>query len=149
MWRIRQATADDAVHVRLIARAAFLKYVPRMGCEPMPMSADFAAAIALGRVVVIEASGSVGGCMIAWPETDAYFIDVVAVDPTRQGQGLGRQLFDHAASEAERCGLHELRLYTNAAMTENLSMYARMGFVETHRATEQGHHRVYLRRTLG
>ena len=41
-----------------------------------------------------------------------------------------------------------IRLYTNAAMTENLSMYAHMGFVETHRAIEKGFNRVYLRWTL-
>jgi hypothetical protein len=33
-------------------------------------------------------------------------------------------------------------------MTENLSMYAHLGFVETHRAMEKGFHRVYLRLTL-
>jgi len=36
----------------------------------------------------------------------------------------------------------------NEAMTENLSMYAHLGFVETHRAVEKGFHRVYLRLTL-
>jgi len=41
--------------------------------------------------------------------------------------------------------LAAIRLYTNAAMTENLSMYAHMGFVETHRAIEKGFNRVYLR----
>jgi hypothetical protein len=44
--------------------------------------------------------------------------------------------------------LPALRLYTNAAMTENLLMYAHLGFVETHRATEKGFHRVYLRLAL-
>jgi hypothetical protein len=41
--------------------------------------------------------------------------------------------------------LSAIRLYTNAAMTENLSMYAHLGFVETHRAVEKGFDRVYLR----
>jgi len=55
---------------------------------------------------------------------------------------------DHAVSEARRRRLSAVRLYTNAAMTENLSMYAHMGFVETHRAVEKGFDRVYLRWTL-
>jgi len=29
-------------------------------------------------------------------------------------------------------------------MTENLSMYAHLGFVETHRVTEDGFNRVYM-----
>ena len=39
-------------------------------------------------------------------------------------------------------------LYTNVMMTENLSMYAHIGFVETHRAMEKGFHRVYMRWNL-
>jgi ribosomal protein S18 acetylase RimI-like enzyme len=65
-----------------------------------------------------------------------------------QGKGWGRRLIDHASTEAEALGLSALRLYTNAAMTENLSMYAHLGFVETHRATEGGFNRVYMRLSL-
>ena len=54
----------------------------------------------------------------------------------------------HAVGEARRRRLPAIRLYTNAAMTENLSIYAHMGFVETHRAVEKGFNRVYLRWTL-
>ena len=44
--------------------------------------------------------------------------------------------------------LPALRLYTNVAMTENLAMYRHLGFVETHRAVEDGYHRVHLRYRL-
>jgi hypothetical protein len=42
----------------------------------------------------------------------------------------------------------KIDLYANAAMTENLSMYAHIGFIETHRALENGFNRVYLRLNL-
>jgi ribosomal protein S18 acetylase RimI-like enzyme len=142
---IRRATADDAAPMRAIALAAYAKYVPRIGREPAPMGADYEAEVAANRAVVIEAAGSVRGYMIAWPESDAYFIDNIGVDPESQGGGLGRRLIDHAASQAERLGLPALRLYTNALMSENLAMYAHIGFVETHRALEKGFHRVYMR----
>jgi ribosomal protein S18 acetylase RimI-like enzyme len=109
------------------------------------MSADFATAVAADHVVVIETAGVIDGYMVAWPELDAYFIENIAVDPARQHQGLGRKLIDHAAAEARRHNLSAIRLHTNAAMTENLSMYAHIGFVETHRATEKGFNRVYMR----
>jgi ribosomal protein S18 acetylase RimI-like enzyme len=145
---IRRAMAEDTARISAIARAAYTKYVPRIGREPAPMLADFAAEVAAGHVVVIGTAGAVDGYMIAWPEMDAYFIDNVAVDPARQGQGLGRRLMDHAVGEAKRHRLSAIRLYTNAAMTENLSMYAHMGFVETHRAVEKGFNRIYMRWNL-
>jgi ribosomal protein S18 acetylase RimI-like enzyme len=146
---IRSATADDAARIVAIARAAFAKYVPRIGREPSPMVADFVAEIAAHRIVVIETAGKVSGYMIAWPEADAYFIDNIAVDPACQGEGLGRRLMEYAVAQANRLRLRALRLYTNVLMIENLSMYAHLGFVETHRGTtEKGFNVVYMRRSL-
>jgi ribosomal protein S18 acetylase RimI-like enzyme len=141
---IRRATPDDASRIRAIAQAAYVKYVPRIGRAPAPMVADFDALIASGHAVVVEGGGAIKGYMISWPEADAYFIDNIAVDPAHQGQGLGRYLIAHAAAQADRLGLPAVRLYTNVAMTENLAMYARIGFVETHRTVEDGFQRVYL-----
>ena len=143
--KIRDATVGDAARIGTIARAAYSKYVPRIGREPAPMAADHDAEIAAQRDVVIEVAGKVGGYMVSWPEADAYFIETIAVDPDYQGGGLGRRLVEYAAAQARRLQLPALRLYTNAAMTENLSMYAHFGFVETHRAIENGFDRVYLR----
>ena len=145
---IRAAAAGDVARIRAIARAAFAKYVPRVGREPAPMTADYEAEVAAQRTVVIEVAGTVDGYMVAWPEDDAYFIDNIGVEPSRQGTGLGHRLLEHAAAEAARLQLPALRLYTNIAMVENLSMYAHLGFVETHRATEKGFDRIYLRRSL-
>ena len=154
MELIRRATEDDVERIAAIARAAYGKYVPRIGREPPPMLADFAAEVAAGHVVVIEIVRAVEGYLISWPKMDAYFIDNIAVDPTRQGLGLGRQLMEYAVLEAKRHNLSAIQLYTNATMTENLAMYAHMGFVQTHRVMETQFHvetgssRVYMRRSL-
>ncbi len=146
--RIRGARAEDASRIGEIARAAYQRYLPRIGRAPAPMAADFAAQIAAGHVAVIEADGATAGYMVAWPEADAYLIDNIAVDPAWQGRGLGRRLIQHAELEARRHALDAVRLYTNAAMTENLALYARLGFVETHRAAEHGFNRVFMWRAL-
>jgi len=118
------------------------------------MLADFAAEVAAGHVVVIEIARAVGGYLISWPKMEAYFIDNIAVDPAHQGLGLGRQLMEYAVREAKRHNLSAIQLYTNATMTENLAMYAHMGFVETHRVMETQFHietgfpRVYMCRML-
>jgi GNAT superfamily N-acetyltransferase len=141
---IREAAADDAVRLHGIARAAYAKYVPRIGREPAPMLADYHTLIAAGLVVVIEQASQPLGYLIAWPEADAYVIDNIAIDPARQGQGLGRQLMEHAIAQARRLNLPALRLYTNAVMTENLAIYGHMGFVETHRAVNDGYDRIFM-----
>jgi len=142
---IRPATAADTEKIGAIARAAYSTYVPRIGREPAPMVADFAAHIARNVAVVIETDSEVRGFMMAWPGADAYFVDNIAVAPASQGQGLGRKLIGHAANEARRHNLSTVRLYSNVAMTENLAMYRHIGFVETHRAMEYGFNRVYMR----
>jgi hypothetical protein len=40
-----------------------------------------------------------------------------------------QQLMEYAVREAKRHNLSAIQLYTNATMTENLAMYAHMGFV--------------------
>jgi ribosomal protein S18 acetylase RimI-like enzyme len=146
--RIRVAGAADVAAVRAIARAAYAKYVPRIGREPSPMTADYTAAVDMRHAVVVEVADKVCGYMVAWPEGDAYFIESIGVGPQSQGQGLGRRLIEHAVAEARRGGLPALSLYTNEAMTENLAMYAHFGFAETHRVTEAGFRRVYMRWVL-
>lgn len=145
---IRAATAGDADRVQTIARAAYANYVARMGREPPPMLADFPALIAAGIIVVIESAGVVCGYMAAWPEPDVYLVDNLAVEPARQGKGLGRFLIEYAVDEARRLNLPALRLYTNVAMRENLAIYRHLGFVETARVLEDGLHRVHMRLTL-
>ena len=42
-----------------------------------------------------------------------------------------------------------MRLYTNEAMTENLSFYPRHGYRETGRAVQDGFRRVFFSKTVG
>lgn len=146
---IRGATPEDTDRIVAIARAAYVKYVPRIGREPAPMTVNFAARIAAGHAIIVEDGEGIKGYMVSWPEADAYFIDNIAVDPQHQGKGLGRYLIEHAATEANRLQLPTVRLYTNVAMTETLAMYAHIGFVETRRAVEDGFQRAYLSWSLG
>jgi GNAT superfamily N-acetyltransferase len=146
---IRAATAADTNRIIAIADAAYAKYIPRLdGRKPGPLLADYPAAVAQGHTVVIGREDQIDGYMVAWPEADAYLIEILGVDPPAQGKGLGRKLIQHAADEARRHGLPALRLYTNVVMTENIPLYRHLGFIETHRAFEEGFHRIYMRREL-
>ena len=51
-------------------------------------------------------------------------------------------------AEARRRGHSQVRLYTHVLMVENVAIYGRLGFLETHRVTEKGYDRVYMTKRL-
>ena len=83
------------------------------------------------------------------PKPDHLLLDNIAVRPDRQGEGLGLRLIGFAEGETRRLGHAELRLYTHVIMTENIALYARVGFVETGRGREAGYDRVFMTKRLG
>ena len=74
--------------------------------------------------------------------------DLPAIRPSAQGAGLGRRLLEFAEEQARQRGLARLDLYTNEVMTENQAIYARLGYRETGRRTEDGYQRVYMEKDL-
>jgi ribosomal protein S18 acetylase RimI-like enzyme len=76
-------------------------------------------------------------------------LDNVAVSPDAQGLGLGRRMLQFAERAAMALGYQSVKLYTNEAMTENIGLYSRLGYVETHRVEEKGLRRVYMSKLLG
>jgi ribosomal protein S18 acetylase RimI-like enzyme len=75
-------------------------------------------------------------------------LDNVAVAPAAQGSGLGRLLLEFAEHAATKAGYHAIKLYTNEAMMENIALYSRIGYAETHRVEEKRLRRVYMRKLL-
>ena len=146
---IRPATAHDVAPVQALIEAAYALYIPRIGARPGPMLEDYAALIAQGRVEVFEKQGQVLGVLVLIAQADGLLLDNVAVSPAAQGRGLGRQLMAHAEARARQLGLEVVRLYTNEAMSENLGLYERLGYRETHRAEQAGFRRVFMEKRLG
>ncbi|KTC22368.1 MULTISPECIES: GNAT family N-acetyltransferase [Pseudomonas] len=146
---IRPATAHDVAPVQALIEAAYALYIPRIGARPGPMLEDYAALIAQGRVEVFEEQGQVLGVLVLIAQADGLLLDNVAVSPAAQGRGLGRQLMAHAEARARQLGLEVVRLYTNEAMSENLGLYERLGYRETHRAVQAGFRRVFMEKRLG
>ena len=140
----RLATAHDRPAVEAVVRAAYSRYVSRIGREPGPMLDDYAALIRDGRVHVVVRGGAVKGVLVLRPGPDAMLLDNVAVAPDAQGSGIGRAMLAFAERAAADAGYATVTLYTNEAMTENLELYARIGYSETHRAVEKGLRRIYM-----
>jgi N-acetylglutamate synthase-like GNAT family acetyltransferase len=145
---IRPAHAADVAAVSALVKDAYSIYLARNGKVPGPMRDDYAALIADQRVHVLEANGEIVGLVVLIPEARAMLLDNVAVHPRAQGRGFGVRLIAFAEQRARAAGLPALRLYTQDIMTENLALYSRLGFVETHRAKEIGLNRVYMTKAL-
>jgi ribosomal protein S18 acetylase RimI-like enzyme len=145
---IRRAVPADRSFVESIVQAAYAHYVPRIGREPAPMTDDYAGRIERGEVHVLENNGVIQGLVVLIPETGAMLLDNIAVAPACRGQGLGRIPLDFAERTAREAGYGVIRLYTNAAMTENIALYIRTGYAETHRDGEKGFRRVYMEKRL-
>ena len=133
----------------MIAAAAYQQYVPRIGRPPAPMTADYSAAIRRGRAWVAVEDGEVAGFVVLVAEPGYLLLENVAVLPAAQGRGIGARLLALAEEHARSLRLPEVRLYTNEAMTENLTYYPRHGYTETHRMQQDGFQRVFFRKRLG
>jgi GNAT superfamily N-acetyltransferase len=144
---IRRAHAADADAVGACARAAYARYVPRIGRAPAPMVADYGALITAGHVHVAEQDG-VAGFVTFFRDRDAMLLESVAVLPDRAGRGIGTALIAYCEAAARDAGLSCVRLYTNAAMHENLLLYPRLGYAQAGRRHEDGFDRVFFEKRL-
>jgi GNAT superfamily N-acetyltransferase len=144
----RCAVPGDVDVLRAIAAAAYRQYIPRIGQRPAPMTADYAQAVRDRQAWAAIENGAIVGFAILIPQPGCLLLDNVAVRPAAQGRGVGTRLLALAEDHARRLGLSEIRLYTNEAMTENLAYYLRHGYAETHRAEQDGFHRVFFRKLI-
>jgi ribosomal protein S18 acetylase RimI-like enzyme len=140
---LRLALSADVAPIQALVRAAFVRYVPRIGREPAPMGVDYGVPVSEGRCWVAEDHGRLAGMMQCAVRDGFLEVETLAVAGEAQGRGVGTKLLVYAEERARRLGLPEVRLYTNEAMTENLAYYPRRGFREIERATHHGYRRVF------
>lgn len=108
------------------------------------MAVDYEVLQGRGELFVLG-DPPVGTITLTTKGSDLW-INNLAVEPERQGQGLGRALMAFAESEAVRRDAHALRLYTNELMTENLAFYRALGFREIDRQVDGPYRRVVMER---
>ena len=142
----RLATEADLPAITSVIAAAYARYLDRMDRPPAPVLADYTGAIAGGQVWVT--GEPVAAVLVLVPDEDAMLVENVAVSPAAQGTGLGRRLMEFAEEQALAIGLRRITLYTNEVMTENLAIYARLGYRETARHSQDGYSRVFMEKDL-
>ncbi|MDZ3992084.1 GNAT family N-acetyltransferase [Pseudomonas sp. Teo4] len=146
---IRLAKACDEPSIRTCAEQAYAHYVPLIGRKPAPMVADYVAQIAAGFVhVATDDQGGFQGFIVFYPEAGYMLLENVAVLPSAAGRGVGKALIGFCEHTARQLGLPAVHLYTNEKMTDNLSIYPKLGYVQVAQRTEDGFSRVYFEKSL-
>jgi ribosomal protein S18 acetylase RimI-like enzyme len=115
-----------------------------------------AGAFSWTNAAMLELAGEVVGCLVGYPLADppepidragtpplfipmleleaeapgSWYVNVLAIDPARRGQGLGGRLLAHADAEAARSGCDGTSLIVANTNTGARRFYARHGYAE-------------------
>ena len=143
---LRRATAADLPAIKALIDAAYARYLTRMDKPPGPMLRDYGPSVEAGATWVTGAP--ITAVLTLYPRDDHLLIENIAVHPSVQGRGLGRDLMSFAEQEAARGGLTRMTLFTHEVMTENQAIYAHLGYTEVDRRTEDGYRRIYMEKRL-
>ena len=125
---IRTAVPADVDAIRALVRDAYAKWVPLIGREPRPMTADYDRAVREHRIDLVHIDGTLAALIELIAEPGHLLIENVAVSPAFQKRGLGRTLLAHAEAVAVSMRYELVRLYTNQAFAENIQLYRALGY---------------------
>lgn len=137
-YTIRRAGPADADLVRDLTRAAYAKYVPLIGREPLPMAADYQRAVREHLIDLLYVDGKLAGLIEMIDEGEQLLVENVAIVNALQGQGLGLRLLAQADRTAALLGRARLRLYTNRLFGSNVDYYLRRGYAIDREETIKG-----------
>ncbi len=132
----RTAMLPEGEEVARVIRAAFTPYLGALGrafpAEGTAAYAEgweqFAAELARGDVYVALDGGRIVGAVRTKPQEKDLYIQQIAVDPARQGTGVGSWLLQRIDEVARARGLGGLSLETAEMAVANIRLYRRHGF---------------------
>ena len=128
--RFRFAVRRDAAELTKLINAAFVVERPFLEGERIDEKGTLAF-FENGKFLIAEDLACMVGCVYCELRGDRGYLGLLAVDPPRQGAGLGRQLVV-AAEEYFRgvgCVAVDLRIISQRAPL--LGFYRRLGYVES------------------
>ena len=148
--KVQYRLADDAdnEYIASLTNAAYEKYVLRIGRKPQPMTTDYKPMIQAQQVWVAELQNERVGVLVLIPKDTYLLIYSVAVSPSHQHRGIGRQLLAFSEQEALRQGYKQIDLYTNVRMTENIAIYSKLGYLITSREDTPEFSRINMMKML-
>src|SRR5258708_5407322 len=149
MEELRRGAAEDAPAIRELTGTAYAKWVPVIGREPKPMTADYAEALRKHRFDLLYVEGKLVALIETIRGADHLLIENVAVAPPFWGRGFGRKLIAHAEKMAASAGLTETRPYANKLFAENIQVYGKLGYQVDREEAFEGGVVVHMRKSVG
>lgn len=145
---IRRATLTDAAPITSLVCEAYSPYISRIGKKPAPMLDDYRQVITDARVFVLTKGPRLMGVLVLDLQKTTLLLENIAVLPACKGQGAGKALMAFCEDQARELGCEVIELYTHVLMVENQEIYKMLGYQETHRTTQNGFARVFMRKLI-
>jgi ribosomal protein S18 acetylase RimI-like enzyme len=134
----RPAGVADAVVLSALINRAFQAESPFIKGDRTNES-QILEKLQTGSFLLMEEQGSLLGCVYlevayqARPNAlargeGAGYIGMLAIEPSQQGRGLGKQLMRHAEAELERRGCQKVQIRIVHRRTALLDFYGRLGY---------------------
>src|SRR4051794_22571192 len=101
--------------------------------------ADFAVRLRDDICFIVEAGGKLIASMFCRQDGDALYVGRLAVHPHWRRRGIANALMDAAKAEARRIGAKRLTLGCRIALTSNLALFRRHGFVIVRESCHPGY----------
>jgi GNAT superfamily N-acetyltransferase len=128
---IRTADADDVPRIVALLNAAFAMERAFVDRDRTNL-AEITHYLGLGTFFVVDnEDDALASCMYLEPRGDRLYLGMLAVNPSRQGTGLGRQMMAEAERRAAALGCHAIDIRIVDRRTELPAFYRALGFVET------------------
>ena len=127
---LRTAGAPDVPQIVVLLNAAFAMewaFIDRDRAN----AAEIAQYLGTGTFLVVDAGdGSLVSCMYLEQRADRVYLGMLAVSPSQQGRGLGRQMMAAAERHAVSLGCHAVDIRIVNHRTELPPFYRALGFTD-------------------
>jgi N-acetylglutamate synthase-like GNAT family acetyltransferase len=128
---IRSATDEDVPRLVALINAAFAmerEFIDR----DRTSAAEIAQYLGTGTFFVVDGEpGSLASCMYLEQRGDRMYLGMLAVSPSHQKRGRGRQMMAAAESHAAALGCHAIDIRIVNRRTELPPFYRALGFVDS------------------
>ena len=128
--KTRFATDADTEAIAALINAAFRVerfFIDRDRIDPGKVR----EMLGTGKYLLAEDNGTLVACVYVELRGQRAYFGLLGVDPSRQGQGLGRKMVEEAESYARAAGCEFIDLRIVNLRTELPPFYRRLGYVET------------------